>query len=380
MALKILQVTPYYYPEEQFGGPPLKIHELSKFLIREGLDVKVATFLSTDRYREDLTVIQGVPVQYLPWRGRGLRQVLWRKEKLVQLVREADIVHLFSLYNFLIPVAFREAVKFGKACVIEPEGMYKPRARNQFVKRIYHLLFTRSIFREAKKIIAASELEKQELLEAVADSRLVLRRNGIPTAEFENMPSGLGFREEQGVPDGVPLVIFMGRISPVKNLEVFISACHKADLQRGKVLLIGPALEPDYRALLETQIKRLGLGEVVKLVNPVYGKKKLEALAAADLFVLPSISESFGNAAAEAICAGVPTLVTKGCGIAAIMEGKVGLAVPATVEGLAAGVEEMLQELPRWKQVARRRELVHALSWEEPGKKTIEIYHSILAS
>ena len=65
------------------------------------------------------------------------------------------------------------------------------------------------------------------------------------------------------------------------------------------------------------------------------------ALALADLLVLPSLNESFGNSAAEAVAAGVPVLLTDTCGIASMIHRRAGLAVPLGVEALAEGLRQI---------------------------------------
>ena len=91
-------------------------------------------------------------------------------------------------------------------------------------------------------------------------------------------------------------------------------------------------------------IESLHLQESVRLIGPIYDQDKLAALAATDLFVLPSLSESFGNAAAEAVAAGVPVLLTDTCGIAPMIHERAGLAVPLGMASLAAGLRTMMND------------------------------------
>lgn len=102
----------------------------------------------------------------------------------------------------------------------------------------------------------------------------------------------------------------MGRISPIKNLEQLILAFAEAAMPEARLILAGPLAESKYEERLRQIIVAKGLGHKVILAGPLYDGNQHAALDAADLFVLPSLSESFGNAAGEAVLAGVPVLLT----------------------------------------------------------------------
>ena len=103
------------------------------------------------------------------------------------------------------------------------------------------------------------------------------------------------------------------------------------------------------------------------------------ALAIADVFVLPSLNENFGNAAGEAVAAGVPVLLTETCGIAPLIHKRAGYAVPLGVESLADGLRRMLDPSFRDEMTARREEVKRELSWDEPIAQQIALYERIVA-
>ena len=122
-----------------------------------------------------------------------------------------------------------------------------------------------------------------------------------------------------------------------------------------------------------------GLERRILLPGPLYGEDKLSALAAAELFVLPSLMESYGNAAAEAVAAGVPVLLTDSCGIAPQIHGRAGLAVPADVRALADGLQRMMEDrASRDGVTSRRGEVLEELSWDEPLAQTEQIYERVI--
>src|SRR5262245_32155467 len=294
--MNVLQVTNIYYPELRFGGPPLKIHLLSRGLQEKGLAVNVVTFHSERPNCSERTKLEGIPVQYLPWIGRGFWQWPQKRELLFEAIQRADIVHFYGLYNALCPLAAWYARTLRKPYLLEPLGMHPPRARNQMIKRLYHRGFTSWMGRHASAIVASSPGEKLDLQSlAYAGARLVVRRNGIDVEAFRRLPRVEPFRTVHAVSSDARLILYLGRISPIKNLEELIRGFHQAKCGDCVLLLAGPMLEPTYTAKLQGLIAALNLQESVKLIGPLYNKDKLAALAAADLFVLPSLSESFGN-------------------------------------------------------------------------------------
>jgi glycosyltransferase involved in cell wall biosynthesis len=376
--MQILQVTAAYYPQLQFGGPPQKIHALSRGLIACGYGVQVITF-HLDRFpAERRAVIDGVNIHYLPWLGSGSWQLPLGLNTLRQAVRQADLVHCYGLYNLLCPAAAFLARRAGRPYLLEPLGMYVPRARHVRVKTLYNRIFTAWLARRAAGVVAASAHEVRDLSGLVADGRISLRAHGVDLTPFRTQPDVRAFRSAHGLGPNERLILYLGRISPIKNLEQLVSAFKEATLEDARLLLVGPMLEPDYAARLSTLIADLGLADRVQLAGPLYGPDKLAALAAADLFVLPSLSESFGNAAAEAVVAGVPVLLTETCGIAPVIHRRAGLAVPLTTAGLVAGLRLMLNDPEQRAALTRQRsDVIRELSWEEPLQQTEQIYRRI---
>jgi glycosyltransferase involved in cell wall biosynthesis len=377
--MRILLVVGSYYPELQFGGSTQKIYELSLGLSARGHDVEVMTFHSDRTVPHPPVDVQGVAVEYMPWVGRGSWRVPLRLRNLRRAVRRSDVVHCFGLYSLLCGEAALCARRAGRPYFVEPLGMYVPRARRLLAKKIYNALFSSWMLRGAAGVIATSAREYDELSSAVSPGRLTLRRDGIDPQPFAS-PVGAGlFRRRFGLRDGERVVLFVGRISRLKNLEQLILAFGKAALDKTRLVLVGPMDEPDYTARLRALLSETGLGEKVLLTGPLYEADKLPAFAAADLFVLPSLYESYGVAAAEAVAAGVPVLLTEECGIAPVIHRRAGLAVPLGVESLAAALRTLLDDSTEREALVRERDkVVQELTWEEPLTRLEALYAKAL--
>lgn len=376
--MRLLKVIPYYYPELKFGGPPLKVHTLARCLREHGLEVTVLTFDSENARRAETVTIDDVIVRYLPWTGRGLRQIPGDSAAIWEAVRKSDVVHVYGLYTLLCPIVVRACRKQGTPYVCEPLGMFPPRQRNRIAKQLYNLLLTKWMFDRSERIVATSAPEYEDLKKSFPEEKILVRQNGIDLADFENLPHREKFLERHGLDTRRRYVLYLGRISPIKNLEEALRAFKLSKLPDYDLLLVGPSLESDYRKKLESLITDLGLQERARFLPPVYGEEKLEALAVADLLVLPSISESFGNSAGEAVAAGIPVLVTTGCGITSIVHEKAGLAVRADAPALADGMQRLLLDPEEAEKVTRRfDEARRELSWDKPVAEALALYRTL---
>ena len=376
--MRILFVTPYYYPALHFGGPPQKIRSIARGLTLHGHDIRLATFDPENPANCKQGSVDNIPVQYLPWIGKGLRQLPLDRRSLSAAIKRADLIHCYGLYNLICPIAMHLAHRSDRPVVLEPLGMYPPRARNRFSKRIYNAALTRRMIRQSRAVVAASPGELKDLQRIVPPGKLMFRPNGIDLNKFENLPPGDKLRIRWNLSPQERVVLFIGRISPIKNLEQLILAFAEADIPKSRLVLVGPSLEEKYIQKLRSVVSVNQLERRVTFGGPLYEEVQRAALGLADLFVLPSLNESFGNAAGEAVAAGVPVLLTNTCGIAPLIDRRAGLAVPLGVESLAEGMKVMLDPAQRDLLTAQREQVKWELSWDEPIRQTEELYQRII--
>jgi glycosyltransferase involved in cell wall biosynthesis len=376
--MRILFVTPFYYPEHKFGGPPRKIHALASGLMRRKFEVMVTTFDFANAKNRERSAVENIPVQYLRWIGKGLRQLPLDRRLLSSAISDAHVIHCYGLYNFLCPLAMQLAHRHHKPAALEPLGMYPPRAKNRLAKLSYNWAITRRMIRQSQGVIATSKSELKDLQEIVPPDKLAYRPNGIDLERFKNLPPADKLRIRWNLSPQERVVLFIGRISPIKNLEQLIIAFAEADVPKARLLLVGPSLEERYMRKLRSIVSAKQLERRVTFAGPLYEEEQRAALALADLFVLSSLNESFGNAAGEAVAADVPVLLTNTCGIAPLIDRRAGLAVPLGVESLAKGLKVMLDPVQRDALTSQREHVKRELSWDEPIQQTIELYKRIV--
>jgi glycosyltransferase involved in cell wall biosynthesis len=252
------------------------------------------------------------------------------------------------------------------------------------MKRVYHEALGGRLLRGASRVIATSEQERRELLEGgIAESKIVVRRNGIEIpGQFP--PAGI-FRKQWEISEDAKLVLFLGRLvskkSPDLMLEAFAHWSRRGNGSRGSVLVMaGPDEGDGFRQHLEKITSQMGLDGRVLFTGPLYGDAKWAAYRDADVFVLPSQNENFGNTAAEAVACGTPVLVTDRCGIAPIVDQRAGLVVPHDCAALEAGLARILEDPG---VAARLREgcqgVATSLSWTEPLAQMETLYRELIS-
>ena len=395
--MRILNVTETYAPFFEFGGPPVKVRALSEGLARRGHQVTVLTAdwgiekrkqqagenfnacMSPFGWRAEANGVQAI---YLPTWLR-YRAVSWNpavRRYCRARLRDFDIVHFFGLYDLLGPAVAAECRAQGKPYVLEPIGMFVPIVRNLLLKRLYHLLWGRKLLEGASTLIATSGQETEELIAGgVPRNKVVLRRNGVETPD--SWPERGIFRKALNIPPESKLILFLGRLSAKKSPDLLMQAAAKLpgeiDGRPVMVVFAGPD-ESGMKEQLEQMALRLGMGSRVRFPGAIFGAEKWSAYRDADVFVLPSQNENFGNTAAEAVAAGTPAIVSEHCGIAPLLADKTGLAVPHDTEALAQALRRVLGEGELHARLAAGSpEVTLQLGWDQPIGQMEQLYSAL---
>ena len=392
--MRILNVTETYAPFLEFGGPPVKVRALSEGLARRGHQVTVLTAdwgleKRLQTAEEKITAERspfgwrwnenGVQAIYVPtW--LHYRRVSWNpavKRYCRARLQNFDVVHIFGLYDLLGPVVAAASRKRRLPYVLEPIGMFVPIVRNLWLKRMYHVAWGRRLLEGASAVIATSDREAGELLAGgLPRARLVARRNGVEVPA--TWPARGTFRKARGISAEEKLVLFLGRLSAKKSpdllLRAFAELSGRATGISMTLVFAGPD-ESGVEAELGQMATQLGVPSKVQFAGPVFGESKWAAYRDADVFVLPSRNENFGNTAAEAVAAGTPVIVTEQCGIAPLLADEAGLVVRHDTTALSNALARILSEAQlRARLVAGCAVVASRLGWEEPVRDMEALY------
>jgi glycosyltransferase involved in cell wall biosynthesis len=378
LRLRILHVVPTYYPAVRYGGPIRSVHGLAAALSRRGHDVHVYT-TNVDG-PDDLEVPQdhpvlldGVAVHY--FRVPALRRLYWAPAlatRMRSLINEFDVVHLHSVFLWPTWAAARIAASAGVPYIMTPRGMlirHLIRRKSPWVKTAWLQLVERGSLARAAGVHVTAELEAAEL-----------RSLGFRIPEIFCIPNGVDFPSEPaGVAATAPGLparfgLFLSRISWKKGLDRLITAWQWVpDLP----LVIAGNDEEGHTPKLRALAQALGIADRVHFVGPISDAHKWSVYAAAELFVLPSYSENFGNVVAEAMAMGCPVIVTPEVGIAALVAAAgAGIVSSGEPAALAAAITAVLGDgAARGNYGRRGRELARSqLSWSAVAAQIEKLY------
>ena len=210
--------------------------------------------------------------------------------------------------------------------------------------------------------------------------RIVIRRNGIDLSEFSNLPERGQMRSRFGIKPDERILLYLSRLSPKKNPEMLIRAFANLDLPKTKLVLAGPN-ESGYLEKLQSIRSELGLESDVVFVGPLFGNEKISALVDADIFVLPSTNENFGNVIAESVAAGTPVVITNKCGIAPYIKDRVGLVVSTEQHELQQAIITLLSDASLYKKFELAcSDVAKEFSWDQPAASMEKLYKKVLTS
>jgi glycosyltransferase involved in cell wall biosynthesis len=392
--MRILNVTQTYAPFYEFGGPPVKVQALSEGLARRGHEVTVLTAdwglerrLQTGSACKDLREspfgkcreVNGIQAIYLPALLR-FRATTWNpavKRYCRARLQNFDVVHIYGLYDVLGPAVAADCRVRKLPYLVEPIGMFVPIVRSLPLKRMYHAVFGRRLFAGASAVVATSEQEASELVNGgIPREKIVLRRNGVEVpAQFP--PRG-AFRAVRNIPNDARVVLFLGRLSEKKSPSLLLEAFAKLPVEINgssvHLVIAGPD-EGGMKKRLERMVEQSGVARRVQICGPLFAEEKWAAYQDADVFVLPSLNENFGNTAAEAAAAGTPVVVTQGCGIAPLLADVAGLVVAHDFAAVSQALARILGDAELHKRLAEGcKNITSRLGWEEPVRQMEELY------
>ncbi|MBP7950704.1 MAG: glycosyltransferase [Verrucomicrobiales bacterium] len=377
--MRVLHVIPSLAPCH--GGPSVVLPVMERALTREGVEVVTVTTDDDGPGRRnglgdgEARSENGVVRRYFRKQTEFYKVSLPLAGWLRRHVRDFDVVHVHALFSHASVAACRAAAAAGVPYVIRPLGVlnqYGVRQRRAFMKRFCLRWIDGPLVRGAAAVhfTAEAEREEAEMLGIPLRSRVV--------------PLGLEF---SGIPEaGVavePVILFLSRIDPVKNIETLLRAwAGVADVAEGWTLVVAGSGEASYVASLQALARELGVGERTSWPGHVAGVAKSRLQRGAAVFVLPSFSENFGIAAAEALIAGRACVFSPGVALGAVAA-KAGAAILGgpDVDSLAAALRRLIHDAGARAELSRRAvDFAQAeLSAEVMGRRLRGMYESILS-
>lgn len=374
--MNILRIEPAYYPAFRYGGPIQSVHLLDKALLEKGVKVDV---LATTAGQVDgsvpvnvWTLADGVRTKYCQYFGYehytfspGL---FWESLKIA---KGYDLIITDAVWNFPALVAYLVSKLYRKPFIIVPHGvLYKETVemKSKYKKLLYWALFAKHYVNGASGIQFTTRDEQEKVLayfNVKAHSFLV--PNGIQHSAFESLPSLGGFSKKYPVLTGKSYILFLGRITQKKGLDLLVEAFEKLyrDYPDLRLVIVGPDNE-GYGVKVKSWLKKKGILDRTLFTGMLLGEDMLSALVDAEAFVLPSYSENFGMAVVEAMSCGTPVVISDNVGIyREVRENNAGIVVQANPDSVYSGIKTLLDDRKLRAQISMT------------GKKMVRDYYDI---
>lgn len=371
--MQIGMVTACYKPV--VNGVTRMILQYKECLERAGHEVTVFTLGDSDPAGEDADVVRSPALAikdtgyYLGLRYSGRSQ---------NLLREMDIVHCHHLFMGIelasrysrCPIVYTNHTRYDLYA-----SAYTPlsqRAADAVMRRIWPMLTDLSDL-----VIAPSESVRKIMLQFGVRKPIEVIENGIHLEAFRAQGES-DLKGMLGIPDTSVLFIFVGRLSPEKNLETLLAQFAAATrlVTNLHLLLVGSG---PLSGVLRHLANQLGVEGKVHFAGQVPYEEVPNYLAMADAFVTPSESEVHPLTVLEALAAGLPVIAIYSPAMAEIIEDGVTGALTSTSDGLAATFVEMYRHPGRRKKMGVHAQMASdRFDIHKTVERTLNLYVQLL--
>lgn len=246
-----------------------------------------------------------------------------------------------------------------------------------FLRNAYKLVPGRfATLRHASRILVGSRATEADLPARFANKVHYMPENGLDPQRFT---------QRRARTAALPLrLVYVGRLVPYKGPDLVLEAAAPF-LRRGEVELTVVGDGP-LRGPMETMAATLGVAERVRFAGWVQHAEVQHQLAAADLFLSPSVREFGGGAALEAMATGLPPVVVDYGGPGEIVDDAVGWKIAiGDRAALLAGLQRVLTEavaqpgLVDRKGAAAVAQVWPRFAWDNKAQQMLAIYREVLA-
>jgi glycosyltransferase involved in cell wall biosynthesis len=320
--MRVSLIIPSFYPAVDYGGPIFSSFFTTKHLSNlDNITVYVSTTNANKKMKLDVQTNKWIKYKknfYIKYYNETIIGAFslnfifnaWRD------IKKSDLVHIQSIFSISTVISLIYSKIFNKKIILSPRGQLSSWAlkNGSKLKKLWLLFF---ISPHAQNIIfhATSQQEKIDINSLYSDSNIRVIPNGVDFDFYQeyqkfNRASLIKyFTNSENFCEKI--IVSMGRLHHVKGFDILIkSFCKTLKIfPNAKLLIAGK--DDGEKNNLTNLINDLDLQGKVFLIGEVTDQEKVNFLANADLFVLASHTENFGNVYIESLAAGTPIIASK---------------------------------------------------------------------
>ena len=382
--MKIRLVTGAYYPSLRHGGPVVTNHCLAKALKALGHQVSV---LTTDIDGDDRLQLEsydsewdGVPVRYcrcdrlpLPYLSLEMYSVLREQD-------QPDIVLLSSAWAMYGITVGSYCRKNNIPYIVYAHGSHDTyrMSKGSLKKKIFWSLFDKKLYRCADALVALTENEKKHYLEHHMNDYIDVIPNGVSLEEKDSGNSSMLAGEVSELLAGRKYVLFLGRIEPVKGIDLLVEAMASVEEMDEYLLVIAGPDEDGYLGVIKEIILRKQIEDKVIFTGRVAGEVKSELYRNASVFALTSRGEGLPMAVLEAMAYAKPVLITRQCNVPEVEEYEAGVIVEPEVDSIVNGFVYLMSSDTVLMGESGKKLVDEKFTWSQVAYRTQQLCENVL--
>jgi glycosyltransferase involved in cell wall biosynthesis len=369
--MKVLFVTPSFYPATHYGGPTVVSRALCESMAEQQVEIQVLTTDANGPERIAAGAAKSGRKYSVVYCRRRFKpdiapSLLWR---LGAMIRRSDIVHLHGVYSFTtLPTLalcnlLRKPVVWSTHGALQRWEGSRRATGKQFWERICDLFCAAN--RVALHTTGAQEqIESQSRIRNVSE---VVLPHGVEIPELNRASDSRTHQLR---------LLFLGRLHPIKGLENLLQAL--SIVNENATLAICGEGEPAYESHLRSLVGRLELEDRVRFLGRVDGPSREQQFQQADVCVVPSFKESFGAVIVESLARRVPVIAGRGTPWERLEEQDCGLWVANDPQELARAIDR-ISTMPLEEMGLRGRAwMEREFSWPQVARGMIGEYERLL--
>ncbi len=373
--MRVLHVSPSFYPAFFYGGPIFSVLNLCQHLNQFGCEVRVLTTdangptrLSTQEQQDPS--LNGLNVKFCRRVGKGMIA----PDLIANLARDsawADVIHLTGVYNFTTFPTFLAARRSGKPLVCSPRGTLQrwTGSRRVGAKSVWES-FCRFMAPSKLALHVTSDQEASESRHRLGESLVAVIPNGVDIpVTAPAFPSVESFN-----------LLFIGRLDPKKGVELLLAATNLLDglgVKNWQLLIAGSG-ESSYVDHLRSLAKTNPQPAKIQFCGQISGEAKRQAFARSHTVVVPSFTENFGMVVAEALAHARPVIASRGTPWAEMEQHQCGFWVPNDSPSLASAIANLATRDCSAMGSRGREWMQSQFSGQERARQMISLYRELI--
>lgn len=381
--MKVIMSTPWAYPFSIFGGTERYVYFLSKYLVKEGIDVKIITSGPQNKGRN--TICDGIEYEFiskaLPPYGKRFWPFLYLfninlarrlKEEKFNVLHSYHITAYFYLHHTCAPVII-EPFGLGQLCFAKLNSI-EMIFREILLKRPLAYCMT-----HADAIAADGRLQLQELASQfkVPTEKIFILPDGVELDLIQTYTSNSRMkREDLGLQDADLVLVNVNRLDRNKGISYLIDALGILNRKiNAKLIMVGAGPE---ETRINRQIERLKLRKKVVHFKNISDKNMFQLYTLADISVTPTLWEGLPLVVLEAMAAGKPIVATNVADIPSVIKGNGIIVPPRDEKAIVDAVFKIYRGGLIRAMGIKSKEIIKSYDWGIIAKKAIKMYEELI--